>query len=692
MTGVTAPTTAPGALLARDRSRATSRWLAWRVVVIASVLACALAAGLFGQRVVAVGDIHGDYDAFVELLQRVGLIDDRLAWNGGTDILVQTGDFTDRGPGVLPVMDLLMRLQDEAAAAGGKAIVLMGNHEAMNVLGLTRDVHPSIYESLAVGEAASRRESSWNGFRRWWRQRKKRRARGDEPAPDVTEALWKELIPVGYLEYLDAFAPDGKYGAWVRSLPIIAQVGDVAFLHAGIPPGLADSSNRALNEKVWQEIEAFDACRERLLDEGVIWETSDPLEMAREGMAEIVVLRRRVSAAPESEQAALRATLEVLDGCVDYRDWLLVKEDGPLWFRGLARWDAEDDLEWLSESLRARQASHFVVGHTPQSSGKIETRFDGRAILIDTGMLHEVYGGRASALEIENGRFYANYPEGRTELQIASGEPSAVSAASNRAEGATEWKGPSDGYLPFSDSQQVVDFLHTAKLEATEKTEKGINRPLKMRLEKDGVEAQAVWRSVEEEGSDLRLANGRRIARYRDSYRFEVAAFEVDRLLGIGRVPPAVLRAYDGRSGSLQLWVHGVIDEESRRKQKLEPPVPLDWARQTHTKNLFDALIQNFDRNQGNLLIDTETWKVWLIDHTRAFLELSEIPQLGKLKRCERHVWERLSSTGEEEIRARLEATLRTYEIDALVDRWQLLVEHFQGLIEERTEAGVLLG
>src|SRR5690349_1766149 len=106
-------------------------------------LASALLAALVGlapaaappSRIVAIGDVHGAGEAFVSILQRVGLIDAQKRWSGGTAVLVQTGDLLDRGQDVRQVMDLLMALESQAEAAGGRVQALLGNHEVMNLIG-----------------------------------------------------------------------------------------------------------------------------------------------------------------------------------------------------------------------------------------------------------------------------------------------------------------------------------------------------------------------------------------------------------------------------------------------------------------------------------------------------------------------------------------------------------------------------
>ncbi len=92
------------------------------------------------ERVVAIGDVHGAYPAMVSLLKAAGLVDESLRWQGGQTHLVSLGDLLDRGPESARAMDLLMGLQPQAEAAGGRVHVVLGNHEIMNLSGDLRDV------------------------------------------------------------------------------------------------------------------------------------------------------------------------------------------------------------------------------------------------------------------------------------------------------------------------------------------------------------------------------------------------------------------------------------------------------------------------------------------------------------------------------------------------------------------------
>ena len=215
--------------------RAGAFWLAAAVVVSLGVASPQAGA----ERIVAVGDIHGSLDGLTTILKKVGLIDGDRRWSGGSTVFVQTGDYTDRGEDVLQVMDLLMDLQEQADKAGGEVIVLLGNHETMNLLRVTRDVNPNIYASLVTPESEDRRDQ---GLKDYLESLDERIADREDlpPVTDADRVTWLASHPPGYIEYLEAMGPDGRYGKWLRKRPVTARVGKIAFIHAGANPQLAE--------------------------------------------------------------------------------------------------------------------------------------------------------------------------------------------------------------------------------------------------------------------------------------------------------------------------------------------------------------------------------------------------------------------------------------------------------------------
>ena len=382
-----------------------------RHLLIVAVIAAALMTvptATAGQRIVAVGDIHGAYDSLVAILQRAGLVDESVRWIGGDAVFVQTGDMLDRGVEVRRVLDLLMRLQQEAAAAGGEVIVLLGNHEGMNLTGFYRDVNPEVYATFVDADSEKRRKAAFKDFKQYWRARAE--ALGAAP-PDITPDIkdqWMEAFPPGWLEYNDALGPDGLYGAWLRERPVAVVIGDVLFIHGGIGPDIAGMSVEEINAKAAEELATYDRLRRVMIDRQLVPTTAS---------LNSLINAYNEQDPPDPEFATLG----------DVANWLIRSAGGPLWFRGAARWEEEVDSERMVELLNDVGAQRMVSGHTVQDQGRIEVRFGGRVFLIDTGMLSSVYtGGRPSALVIQDGVFSALYTDGTSEVLVDQTLPTAA--------------------------------------------------------------------------------------------------------------------------------------------------------------------------------------------------------------------------------------------------------------------------
>ncbi|MCZ6485215.1 MAG: metallophosphoesterase [Acidobacteria bacterium] len=378
------------------------------LVLVAMTLSLQAAAATASPRVVAVGDIHGNFDALVEVLQETGLMDAEQRWIGGDAILVQTGDFLDRGSKVREVMDLLMALEKQAVRDSGRVVVLLGNHEMMNLMGDLRDVAKKSYLSFVDENSGKRRQDVYQDYLELYKRRSQ--LLGQEPSiTPKFEKQWMKRHPPGFLEYRDALQPHGKYGGWLRKRPAIVQIGDTIFLHGGIHPELASFKLRAINERIKWEIEAFDAYTRYMVAEKLIVSLATLDEAVAAAEAELK--RRKDEVADKS----------MLESFLQYGSWLSVHPNGPLWFRGFAYWSEREGRRYLSKLLESYEAKHFVVGHTAQLPGRIRTRFRDKVFLVDTGMLSSFYrGGRASALEIQDGRFTAIY-RGRSKVLLDPG-------------------------------------------------------------------------------------------------------------------------------------------------------------------------------------------------------------------------------------------------------------------------------
>jgi hypothetical protein len=268
------------------------------------------------------------------------------------------------------------------------------------------------------------------------------------------------------------------------------------------------------------------------------------------------------------------------------------------------------------------------------------TRFDGRVVMADTGMLATHYEGRASAVEIRNGQLLAVYP-GEGERLVA---PQRWELTEHR----------------FSGDADLEDFLRTAQVVWKEDVGSGSTRPLQIGLADDGRRAKAVFKAIN--------TDGRR-------YVHEVAAYRLDRLLGLGMVPPTVLRKIDGTTGSVQLWIDNAVNESNRRSENLEPGDRAAFDASINASKVFDLVIFNIDRNGSNMLITPADWRIHLIDHERAFAAKSPAaPYLADARsRLEKPFKQQLAALDPDTVRGELAGLLSEDEIAALLSRVHLL-------------------
>ena len=329
-----------------------------RITRIGSVLALLVAAPLpvsaqQPARIVAVGDLHGDFNAWQDIARGAGIVDARGHWSGGKTVLVQLGDVTDREPDSLQIVRSLRQLQKEAPRKGGRVVVILGNHEAMNLLGDNRYTTPGEYAAFVDGQSAARRDRTYTANKA--QLEAAARAQNPQVTPDQVRAAWLADHPLGWVEHRLAWGPTGDLGKWATSNPAILKIGGTLFAHGGISAEYSKTPLDPLNKKVATAMAAADDSPASVL--------TDPL--------------------------------------------------GPLWYRGLVTTDPDAQAERaamkppspalsadqeLTAVLAAYGATRIVVGHTPSIKG-IQITGNGRLARIDTGN-SRYYGGPLSWLEI----------------------------------------------------------------------------------------------------------------------------------------------------------------------------------------------------------------------------------------------------------------------------------------------------
>jgi hypothetical protein len=268
--------------------------------------------------------------------------------------------------------------------------------------------------------------------------------------------------------------------------------------------------------------------------------------------------------------------------------------------------------------------------------------------------------------------------------------PTPVGESLSPADAAHRWIDKDGKPMPFENEDQILEFLKTADVVSDKTiTSGGITMPRKLLIEKNGVRSDAIFRAVDEQKMQGSTGGGRNDLFFRDCYIFEPAAYELSRMLGLDNVPPATLRTIKGTKGSIQIWLENAMTDEKKSKENIQPPDDQQWQKQIQIMNTFDALIFNTDRNKGNILIDPN-WKLWMIDHTRAFRRIPDLQKADSIKLCERNLYHNLQNLDEAAVRARLKDYLTSYEFDALFKRRKMILDRVAKLIAEKGEDKVL--
>lgn len=243
--------------------------------------------------------------------------------------------------------------------------------------------------------------------------------------------------------------------------------------------------------------------------------------------------------------------------------------------------------------------------------------------------------------------------------------------------------------------EQQRTFLLNASVQSSRPIGKGVTASLRLTLTDGTTTHDAAFQTIDDRASMEDRRQARRRAgelNFVDSYHYNIAAYEIARLLGLDdMMPVTVERGWRGRKGSLTWWVDDVLmDEAERETSPLRPPSALAFQRQRMRMQVFSEFIGDVDRNKGNILY-TQDWGVVMIDFTRGFRLHREPRQAAALTSIERRLWERLQQITRDEIR---EATgddhLTLEELGALMARQRALVEHYRQLIAQRGEDVVI--
>jgi hypothetical protein len=246
-----------------------------------------------------------------------------------------------------------------------------------------------------------------------------------------------------------------------------------------------------------------------------------------------------------------------------------------------------------------------------------------------------------------------------------------------------------DGHpLPFQSDEEIEEFLRTAAVVSKKRIPVGVSDPWKLLMAGSNFRLHAAFKHIDKKERNVRdktMGKNKFYLVWRDWYGYDIAAYHVDRMLGLNRVPPIVERKVKGQEGSVQIWLENAITEKERREKAFDPPNIARFNQQKAILHVFDNLVGNRDSNLGNALIDGN-WRLWFIDCSRCFGTSEDLLYPEAITHCERSLWSGLRDLDESEVAQRLAPYLSKAEISALMVRRDKIVEHFQALIDDWNE------
>ena len=338
------------------------------------------------------------------------------------------------------------------------------------------------------------------------------------------------------------------------------------------------------------------------------------------------------------------------------RPWRIVRCESTVW----------EKLQQLDRGKLTRAVAPFV------GPARIEVILERHKVLV--GMIDQQIS--------EEGKEQVLFQMPEFPLEKLEARSSKSETRSAPAGDALRWVGPDGQPLNFQTAEEVEEFLKTARIVSKERIGGKEDKPFKVLLEKDGVRAHAVFRDLRSsKGTALYMSTsiespGKELfSNFDDDGFFEISAYRLGKLLGLSNIPPTVPRKVAETEGSIQLWIEEASSERKRLQQDLQPPNLQLWSGQVDTMRLFDHLIYNRDRHDGNVLIDP-SWRLWMIDHTRSFPEQETLMSFrAPIRRCEVNLWERLQQLDLDSVTKAVAPFVGPAEVEAILKRRDLIVE-----------------
>ena len=246
---------------------------------------------------------------------------------------------------------------------------------------------------------------------------------------------------------------------------------------------------------------------------------------------------------------------------------------------------------------------------------------------------------------------------------------------------------PAPAPAPLS-CADMESFLKTAKIGRQRSIPVGVTIPARATLDGGGLQHDAAIQTLDERKSTYATPRGTEL-NFRDTWQFNIAGYELAKMLELNMVPPYVERRVPAGPASVSWWINDAMMERDRMQKKIAPPDAERWNLEMYAVRLFHELIGDSDFNMTNILI-TRDWRIWMIDFSRAFRLTTTIQNPKGLRQIDRKLLGRLRELKREDLQPRLGRWLSAGEIAAVLTRRDVLVRHFDAAIAANGESAVL--
>ncbi len=518
--------------------------------------------------ITVIADVHGDFPTLQKLLQAGQLIDAQNRWIAGKRILVSVGDLVDRGPDSRQILDFFMALEKQAAKAGGAFYMALGNHEVMNIRGDLRYVSDPEFAAFKDDEPAGLRQSTYQAFLK----------RSKLTDSEQSQQEFQNLYPAGFFGHVKMYAPDGKYGQWLLSKQIIVNVQDKLFAHGGFSQDLIDSgkSLKELNQQFISDLSRYSQLWRELVNSG-LFQFSDS-KRVRLKIAKQFVAGNLKHSLTDEQSLKLKA-----QQFIDFADSLLFNSFGPTWYRGNMQCHEYVEENTIDNVLQHFAATQVFLGHTPDSSLTVRSRLNNKVIMLDTGMSSAYYKGNPSLVSIN-----------KTELKVLN-----LNDARNISPISDPVRKPLNPH-GLTDNEIRKLFLRSKPKLNADKYSSILSFPF------NDETIQSAFKEVKSQ-----------------QMKKELAAYELDRLLGLYLVPLTIEYSYKDKKGVLQYLPKKSLTKVRIEKENIGLNGYCKPEKAQELMQIFDWLIANTNRSNEDQLYTPENSQLWLINHADAFADLA---------------------------------------------------------------------